>query len=104
MGKTIFGLKVITKEGDMTLMQAVQRSSAYLIAALFGSFLFALSFIRKDDKSLADIFSGSTVGYDIAEKNISEAPEVGTEFQLSLVQSMNENSEEIEYFEQNKAA
>ena len=104
MGKTIFGLKVITKEGDMTLMQAVQRSSAYLIAALFGSFLFALSFIRKDDKSLADIFSGSTVGYDIAEKNISEATEVGTEFQLSLVQSMNENSEEIEYFEQNKAA
>jgi uncharacterized RDD family membrane protein YckC len=101
MGKTLFGLKVVSAEGELTLKQSMQRSLAYFACAMFGSFLFALSFIRKDDKSLADVFSGTSVAYDIKDT----ADVTGTEFQLSLVEAINESPpEEIEYFEQNKAA
>ena len=67
MGKTIFGLKVVAKEGEITLTQAMKRSIAYITCAMFGSFLFALSFMRKDQKSLADLFSKTTVAYDVAD-------------------------------------
>ena len=64
-----------------------------------GSFLFALSYIRKDEKSLADVFSNSTVGLDIP------ATVIQTEFQLTLVDELaKDKEEEAEYFEQNKAA
>ncbi|MBC7537809.1 MAG: RDD family protein [Bacteriovorax sp.] len=111
LGKTIFGLKVVSPEGEITLKQSMQRSFAYFACAMFGSFLFALSFIRKDYKSLADVLSGTNVAYDIQDENAARA--TGTEFQLALVESMNESSfvenqqeiqEEVEYFEQNKAA
>ncbi|MDO9181733.1 MAG: RDD family protein [Bacteriovorax sp.] len=95
MGKTLFGLKVISPSGEMTLKESMQRSFAYFSCAMFGSFLFALSFIRKDDKSLADVFSGTNVVYDHNE-NLSEI-DVGTEFQLSLVQEENN-------YDENKAA
>ena len=72
MGKTIFGLKVITLDDEMTLKQSMQRSIAYFTCAMFGSFLFALSFNRKDDKSLADIFSGTKIDYDIKDENDSD--------------------------------
>jgi uncharacterized RDD family membrane protein YckC len=102
MGKTLFGLKVVSAEGEITLKQSMQRSFAYFICAMFGSFLFALSFIRKDDKSLADVLSRTSVAYDIKDEKIIAS----TEFQLPLVESMNESQqdEEVEYFEQNKAA
>jgi uncharacterized RDD family membrane protein YckC len=90
MGKTLFGLKVSTPSGEMTLKQAMQRSFAYFTCAIFGSFLFALSFIRKDAKSLADMFSNTSVVYEKAEV-------ATTEFQLTLLS-------EIESFEENKAA
>jgi uncharacterized RDD family membrane protein YckC len=90
MGKTLFGLKVTAPSGEMTLKQAMQRSFAYFTCAIFGSFLFALSFIRKDAKSLADMFSGTSVVYDKTEV-------ATTEFQLTLLS-------EIESFEENKAA
>lgn len=103
MGKTLFGLKVVSADGELTLKQSMQRALAYFACAMFGSFLFALSFIRKDDKSLADILSGTSVAYDIKDENIADI--TGTEFQLSLVEAMNEEQpEETEYFEQNKAA
>ena len=100
MGKTLFGLKVVSLDGEITIKQAMQRSIAYFTCAFFGSFLFALSFIRKDDKSLADIFSGTTVTYDEATK----ATEVGTEFQLTLMDSIQNQPQEVEVFEENKAA
>ena len=67
MGKTIFGLKVVAQEGEITLPQAMKRSMAYITCAMFGSFLFALSYMRKDQKSLADLFSNTTVAYDVAD-------------------------------------
>lgn len=75
IGKTLFGLKVISSEGEITLKQSMQRSFAYFSCAMFGSFLFALSFIRKDDKSLADVLSGTTVVYDIKDVNVDEESE-----------------------------
>lgn len=107
MGKTLFGLKVISPSGEVTLKQAMQRSIAYFLCAMFGSFLFALSFIRRDGKSLADITSSTTV---VLEDKITSPLELvketaGTEFQLTLVDAIQENDEaEAEYFEQNKAA
>lgn len=95
MGKTFFGLKVINPSGEMTLKQSMQRSLAYCLCAMFGSFLFALSFVRKDQKSLADIFSSTSVDFDTIEEN--EQGFKGTEFQLTL-------AEEIEKFEEDKAA
>lgn len=99
MGKTIFGLRAVSPTGEITLKQSMQRSLAYFACAMFGSFLFALSFIRKDDKSLADVFSGTSVAYDTNE----EAVATGTEFQLSLVESINQQ-EEVEISSSNKAA
>ena len=95
MGKTIFGLKVVSPMGEMSLKQSMQRAFAYFTCAIFGSFLFALSFVRKDNKSLADIFSGTSVVFESEAQNISIHH--GTEFQLTLV-------EEIDQIEENKAA
>ena len=112
MGKTLFGLKVETKDqSEMTLVQAMQRSFAYFTCSMLGSFLFALSFVRKDNKSLADLFSGTTVAFDQKEVATEAAPQ-GTEFQLTLLKTIEEPQmveasvveEEVEYFEQNKAA
>jgi uncharacterized RDD family membrane protein YckC len=82
MGKTLFGLKVMSEDGEITLKQSMQRAAAYFACAMFGSFLFALSFIRKDKKSLADVFSGTTVTYDLEAS--TEKTQKGTEFQLTL--------------------
>lgn len=100
MGKSLFGLQVVSKDGHITIIQAMQRSFAYFACAFFGSFLFALSFIRKDDKSLADIFSGTDVVYEESVK----VAETGTEFQLTLIDSIQEQSEVPPIFEENKAA
>ena len=80
MGKMIFSLKVTnTDDSEMTLPQAMLRATAYLVCAFTGSFLFALSYIRKDQKSLADIFSHMEVVPDKKEKVV-----MGTEFDLAL--------------------
>ncbi len=99
MGKSLFGIRVQNVDGsELTLNQSMARSLAYFTCAMTGSFLFALSFIRKDEKSLADVFSNSTVVFESAAK-VS-----GTEFQLTLVDEIAKKEEEPEYFEQNKAA
>lgn len=104
MGKTIFGLKVVNEDhSEITLFQAMKRSFSYFVCVIFGSFLFALSFIRKDQKSLADLFSSSSVVLDTPKPVAAE--ETGTEFQLTLLHSVQaQEAEEPEYFEQNKAA
>lgn len=104
IGKTLFGLKVTSEDGEITLKQAMQRSIAYFICAIFGSFLFALSFIRKDDKSLADVLSATSVVYD--QKMEASSTETGTEFQLTLMDSLQDQdqNQEAEYFKPNKAA
>lgn len=94
MGKTLFGLKVVSPTGELTIVQSMKRAFAYFTCAMFGSFLFALSFIRKDDLSLADIMSGTTVMYD--KKDEVEAALSGTEFQLSLVDAINETQEKTQ--------
>jgi uncharacterized RDD family membrane protein YckC len=99
MGKTLFGLQVKNADGsELTLTQSMLRSFAYFTCAMTGSFLFALSYIRKDEKSLADVFSGSTVGYDVYEEKAQ-----GTEFQLSLLEAQH-YVEEYEEYEQDRAA
>jgi uncharacterized RDD family membrane protein YckC len=119
MGKTFFQLKVINADkSEMTLKQSMLRSIAYFSCAFTGSFLFALSHIRKDEKSLADIFSGMSVVEDSKDLDSKEVfgEETGTEFELALKRSMQSKAaesltdetkiseEEIEYFEQNKSA
>ena len=80
MGKSLFGLQVKNASGEeLTLNQSMLRSLAYFTCAMTGSFLFALSYIRKDEKSLADVFSGTTVGIDSSEVKIK-----GTEFEQVL--------------------
>lgn len=87
MGKTLFGLKVKNPDGaELTLTQSMYRALAYFTCAMTGSFLFALSYIRKDEKSLADVFSNTIVVLDMHE----EAS--GTEFQLSLFDAMKEEN------------
>ena len=96
-GKTLFGLQVKNMDhSELTLIQSMLRPLAYFTCALMGSFLFGLSFIRKDEKSLADIFSNSSVGYDIFEKKAK-----GTEFQLSLLEAQDDYETD---YEQDKAA
>lgn len=108
MGKTIFGLKVVNADhSEITLVQAMKRSFSYFVCMIFGSFLFALSFVRKDQKSLADLASSSSVVLDAPKPAVQE--QVGTEFQLTLLHSIQDSvqeaeAEEPEYFEQNKAA
>ncbi len=105
IGKTLFGLQAKNSDGsELTLIQSMLRPLAYFTCAITGSFLFALSYIRKDEKSLADIFSNSTVEYDIYERKAK-----GTEFQLSLLEALNQydevdNVDEIKEYEQDKAA
>lgn len=101
MGKTLFGLKVKTNDGtDMTINQSMARSLAYFTCAMTGSFLFALSFIRKDEKSLADVFSGTCVVLDVPDTKA-----VGTEFQLKLAEEMAKPTDEAaDYIEQKKAS
>ncbi len=100
MGKSMFGLKVVTEDNtEMTLKQSMQRSIAYLTCAMFGSFLFALSFIRKDKKSLADVFSNTSVAFDQYTEE-----KVGSEFQLTLLDSISSEPTFISSEEENKAA
>lgn len=103
MGKTIFGLKVVNADhSELTLLQSMKRAFAYFTCTMFGSFLFALSFIRKDQKGLADLFSSSSV---VLESHHAVEEKVGTEFQLTLLQAVQETQEEnSEEFEQSKAA
>lgn len=97
MGKTLMGLQVKNQDGsELTIQQSMLRSFAYFTCAMTGSFLFALSYVRKDEKSLADIFSGTMVGVDVFEEKVQ-----GTEFQLSLLEARHHYEED---YEQDKAA
>ncbi len=104
MGKTIFGLKVINADkSEITLAQAIKRSFAYFICVMLGSVLFTLSFFRKDQKSLADLLSASAVTIEEHEEVLAD-DKVGTEFQLTLLHTIENTEEDPEYFEQNKSA
>lgn len=86
MGKSLFGLQVKNENGDeITLKQAMLRSVSYFICAMLGSFLFALSYIRKDQKSLADVFSGS-----IVENESVTTSKTGTSFDLHLIKAQSQ--------------
>lgn len=83
MGKSLFGLQVKNPNGEeITLEQSITRASAYFVCALLGSFLFALSFIRKDQKSLADVLSKSVVELEALDES-----HIQTEFHLALIHS-----------------
>lgn len=60
-GKMLLGLSVQSPAGEMTLFESMKRSFSYILCAMTGSFLFALPFLRKDQRSLADIISKTTV-------------------------------------------
>lgn len=102
MGKTIFGLKVKSSNEEVSLKESILRALSYLVCAFTGSFLFALSYIRKDEKSLADVFSGTNVVLDTPEEKMGVL--LGTEFEIALKKKQEIAEEEVEYFEQNKSA
>ena len=60
----LVGLTVKADYGEMTLLQAMKRSITYIVCAMSGSILFAIPFLRKDRKSLADIISKTNVFLD----------------------------------------
>lgn len=101
MGKSLFGLQAKNANGEeLTLNQSMMRALAYFTCAMTGSFLFALSYIRKDQKSLADVFSGTTVGIDSSEEKAS-----GTEFAMTLVAAQESvSAEEVKEDDFNQAA
>ncbi|MBY0414140.1 MAG: RDD family protein, partial [Bdellovibrionales bacterium] len=100
-GKSMFGLQVKSADGEeITLKQAMLRAFAYFTCAMAGSFLFALSFIRKDEKSLADVFSGTSVETETLNEKVK-----GTEFQLTLLEAHIEmHSSDDEVQEERQAA
>ncbi|MBP9680580.1 MAG: RDD family protein [Bacteriovorax sp.] len=92
LGKTVFGIKVATYDKrEMTIVQSMKRALAYFFCAMMGSFLFALSFFREDQKSLADLFSQTKVDYD--QKHASDE-DFGTEFQLTLLETIKKDEDE----------
>jgi uncharacterized RDD family membrane protein YckC len=100
VGKSFFGLQVRNTNGEeLSLQQSMMRAIAYFTCAITGSFLFALSYIRKDEKSLADVFSGTTVELDFFEEKMT-----GTEFQLTLLEAQQDFNEEDNFDSQGKAA
>jgi uncharacterized RDD family membrane protein YckC len=100
LGKSIFNLRVKSNNGsEITLNQSILRTLGYFTCILTGDFLLALSFIRKDEKSLADVFSNTSVVSEDALKD------VGTEFHLTLVKEIDlNNSVQEEISEEKKAA
>lgn len=95
MGKTLFALKAQnTDNTELTLNQSMMRAIAYFTCAMTGSFLFALSFIRKDEKSLADVFSGTRV--------VADVPEEVIEFKTALKIATEDSA--VEYTEEKEAA
>ena len=92
MGKTIFGLKVVAQDSEITLVQSMKRAFAYIICAMFGSFLFGLSYLRKDQKSLADLFSNTSVAYDVKESEV----EANNQFDLIVLAEMKQKEIESE--------
>jgi uncharacterized RDD family membrane protein YckC len=106
MGKMFMEIEVKSPRGELTLLDSIKRTLAYVGCVWFASIPFVLPYLRKDQKSLADLFSNTEV---ILSEKVTIVPE--TEFQLTLIHSINEmeneatmTEEEPEYFEQNKAA
>lgn len=99
MGKMLMGLTVKSENKEMSLKECMLRSITYIFCAWFASIPFIISFIRKDQKSLADLFSGTNVFMEEMNPiNIQQ-----TEFQLSLLDAIKEDEVEIGNSE-NKAA
>lgn len=99
MGKMIMGLKVKSNNSELTIGQCMTRAISYIFCAWFASIPFIISFIRKDQKSLADLFSSSIV--EQTENQSVITPQ--TEFQLSLIDAI-KIEEKNEHNEYNKAA
>ncbi len=107
MGKIILHIKAINADkSEISLKQSMLRSFAYITCALTGIFLFALSHIRKDEKSLADIFSGMNVIADVHEVTTVATvagEETVTEFEIALRRSMQAKAIESQ-FEESKTS
>jgi uncharacterized RDD family membrane protein YckC len=104
MGKMITGLRVKAKNEEMSLKESLTRAFSYVVCAWFGSVLFITSFVRKDQKSVADLFSGTSVIVDEVKASVPQ-----TEFQLTLMDFENHKpltpiEVETENSEQDKAA
>lgn len=85
MGKMLMNLKVRPQGEEMTLTESMKRSISYIACAMFFSFPFLLSFFREDQKSVADIFSKTSV--EVTEEKVVVHE---TEFQLTLLDSIQE--------------
>lgn len=75
-GKMLLGLRVKSSSEEMTLPEAMKRSLSYIVCAMTGSFLFSLPYFRKDQKSLADIFSKTSVTLDEEKVELQLVEEV----------------------------
>jgi uncharacterized RDD family membrane protein YckC len=78
-GKMLVGLRVVSPKGEITLVEAMKRSISHIFCAMTGSILFALPFMRKDDKSLADLFSKTYVISDSDKIKLLVQPESSKE-------------------------
>ncbi len=64
IGKTIFNLRVVSHEGDpyeLSFMESFMRTMGYTTCYVAYSILFALVFLRKDERGIPDLFSQTEV-------------------------------------------
>ncbi len=71
-GKIFFGLQTFSSKTNdgLTLTESLVRTMGHFVCLVTGLFLFAMPFLRKDQKSLADIISETWVS---KESTVSEA-------------------------------
>lgn len=94
MGKMVLGLKVTSKNQELTLKESMIRAASYIGCVWFASLPFLVSFFRKDQKGVACIFSNTKVV--LAEEAHKEHQ---TEFQLSLMDYVAPEIEEAQVTE-----
>lgn len=72
-GKLIFEIQTFSKKtkDGLTLTESLVRTMGHFVCVITGLFLFALPYLRKDQKSLADIISDTWVSTEAEEKQLA---------------------------------
>lgn len=77
-GKMIFGIQTFSKKSNegLSLSQSLVRTMGHFVCMISGLFLFALPYLRKDQKSLADLFAETWVSKESSSQNLELVPVV----------------------------
>lgn len=77
-GKLIFEIQTFSKKTNdgLTLTESLVRTMGHFVCMITGLFLFALPYLRKDQKSLADIISDTWVANETEEAQLAPVIEL----------------------------